>query len=80
MAAEIRSSQKRPHTEIAFYMDQQENGGPTVAAASMQAKSTQNSLGSISILLVRLNFGKVKPFNRIPVGGFPVGAPPVLVQ
>ena len=67
--SEIRSSQKRPHTEIAFYTEQQENGGPTVAAATMQAKSTQNSLGSISILLVRLNFGQERqPVHLLVVG------------
>ena len=68
-----------PTPRLPFIRNSKRTGGPTVAAATMQAKSTQNSLGSISILLVRLNFGKVKPFNRIPVGGFPVGAPPVLV-
>ena len=66
--SEIRSSQKRSHTEIAFYTEQQENGGPTVAAATMQAKSTQNSLGSISILLVRLNFGqRLRASRKAPI-------------
>ena len=67
--SEIRSSQKRPHTEIAFYMEQQENGGATVAAATMQAKSAQNSLGSSSFLLVRLNFGQERqPVHLLVVG------------
>ena len=66
--SEIRSSQKRSHTEIAFYTEQQENGGPTVAAATMQAKSTQNSLGSISILLVRLNLGqRLRASRKAPI-------------
>ena len=66
--SEIRSSQKRSHTEIAFYTERQQNGGPTVAAATMQAKSTQNSLGSISILLVRLNFGqRLRASRKAPI-------------
>ena len=57
-----------PTPRLPFIRNSKRTGGPTVAAATMQAKSTQNSLGSISILLVRLNFGqRLRASRKAPI-------------